>query len=128
MSEEAFKARVVWLVLRGDLEKALEELSAHFGVEKPRVKVGLPKGHSRSLAVYDPKRKAIFFKNNDAMRNPFVVLHEFYHHLRMFAGKHRGTEKHADRFALSFITAYCEVLAGRGIVPRWCASIASRTD
>jgi hypothetical protein len=42
--------------------------------------------------------------------NPFVVLHEFYHHLRCKGvdRMHRGTEGNADRFALDFIKAYQE--------------------
>jgi hypothetical protein len=35
-----------------------------------------------------------------------VILHEFYHHLRMHGRKHLGTEKHADRFARDFIEVY----------------------
>jgi hypothetical protein len=37
------------------------------------------------------------------MRNPFIVLHEFYHVIRFKMGKHRGTEKLADEFALVFL-------------------------
>jgi hypothetical protein len=42
--------------------------------------------------------------------NPFVVLHEFYHHLRCKGvdRMHRGTEGNADRFALKFIREYQE--------------------
>jgi hypothetical protein len=32
-----------------------------------------------------------------------VLIHEFYHHLRNVGGKHRGTERHAKEFALSFL-------------------------
>jgi len=40
--------------------------------------------------------------------NPFVILHEFYHHLRSKSvdGTHKGTERGADKFALDFITEY----------------------
>jgi hypothetical protein len=40
--------------------------------------------------------------------NPFVIIHEFYHHLRSKAvdKMHRGTEKNADKFAIEFIEAY----------------------
>jgi hypothetical protein len=37
---------------------------------------------------------------------PFLIIHEFYCHIRMLGGKHFGTEKHADRFAQVFIDAY----------------------
>jgi hypothetical protein len=41
------------------------------------------------------------------LRNPFVILHEFYHHLRTDLDlKHRGTEKHADAFAREFIQVF----------------------
>jgi hypothetical protein len=40
------------------------------------------------------------------------MLHEFYHHLRYYAGHHRGTEKKADKFALDFIAAYKRVALG----------------
>jgi len=38
--------------------------------------------------------------------DPFIVLHEFYHCIRMFFMEHKGTEKKADRFALDFIKGY----------------------
>jgi hypothetical protein len=44
-------------------------------------------------------------------REPFVVLHEFYHHLRTALDrKHRGTEKYADEFAREFIEAYKSIV------------------
>jgi hypothetical protein len=39
--------------------------------------------------------------------DPFIVLHEFYHHLRIRGGKiHRGTERNAMEFAKGFIKAH----------------------
>jgi hypothetical protein len=40
--------------------------------------------------------------------NPFVVLHEFYHHIRSKGvdRMHRGTEGNADKFAIDYITQY----------------------
>ena len=46
--------------------------------------------------------------------DPFTILHEFYHHLRYFGNDHRGTEKHADRFAIDYIRAYRSKLTGTG--------------
>lgn len=68
------------------------------------------KGRSKGvLAVYSSDRKEILAVSRDYLYDPFVILHEFYHHLRQFAGQHRGTEKNADKFALDFIAAYRRV-------------------
>ena len=61
------------------------------------------------MAVYSPNRKEILAAKREYLYDPFTILHEFYHHLRQFAGEHRGTEKHADRFAVDFIEAYRRV-------------------
>lgn len=55
--------------------------------------------------------------NSDFLGNPFVILHEFYHHLRSKSidRQHKGTEKNADRFAAEFLKAY--QLAGGHINP-----------
>ncbi len=100
------KARIVELILESRLREALAELSEAMGVPEPRFRVGHVKGHSSALAVYVPSRETIFFSSGEAMRDPLVVLHEFYHHARMFAGRHRGTERHADEFAADFVRAY----------------------
>src|SRR5215204_1964634 len=42
--------------------------------------------------------------------NPFVVLHEFYHHIRTKGGIHRGSEKNANMYAKSFIDAYNRII------------------
>jgi hypothetical protein len=44
--------------------------------------------------------------NQEYLDNPFVILHEFYHHLRTHGMEHRGTEKYANRFAEEFIEAF----------------------
>ena len=68
------------------------------------------KGRSKGvLAVYSSDRKEILAVSQEYLYDPFVILHEFYHHLRQFAGRHRGTEKNADKFALDFIAAYKRV-------------------
>ena len=48
--------------------------------------------------------------NSDIFYNPFVILHEFYHHIRTKAGVYRGSEKNADMYAKSFIDYYNRVI------------------
>ena len=106
LSDET-KARVVALILDSDPEQALSLLSEHFHVEEPTIRVGVVKKHSRDVrAVYTPKRKEILAARREYLSDPFTVLHEFYHHLRSFGGEHRGTERHADIFAIDFVRAY----------------------
>jgi hypothetical protein len=79
-------------------------------VERPKLGVGVVKGRSKGvLAVYTANRKEILAAKREYLYDPFTILHEFYHHLRYFAGEHRGTEKYADKFALDFIAAYRRV-------------------
>ncbi len=120
------KAIVVSLILQGRVEEALELVCSAYGKVPPKVKVGRVKGHDKALAVYDAKRETIFVSRGDLLRNPFIILHETYHHIRMFAGRHRGTEKHADRFAQSFLEAYCHVVGSEmGYQPPWCRALGS---
>jgi len=106
--EQRFKALVVWFILNGKVEKALELLGEHYGVEVPKLKVGLPKGRKKKvLGCYVARSRTICVLNSDVFREPFVVLHEFYHHLRTTLDKkHKGTERYADEFAKEFIEAY----------------------
>jgi hypothetical protein len=106
--ESRFKAFVVWLILGGRVEEALGLLGEHYGVSVPRVRVGLPKGRRRGVSgCYVAGSGTIFVLNSDVLREPFVVLHEFYHHLRTSVdARHRGTERYADEFARGFIQAY----------------------
>ena len=106
-----FESLVVWLILNGKTQDAIEMLSKHYQIEIPKIKVGLPKKHkTKACGCYDPKKQTIALLNSDMLLNPFVVLHEFYHHLRCKGvdRMHRGTEGNADRFALDFIKAYQE--------------------
>jgi hypothetical protein len=68
----------------------------------------LPKGRKTNVSgCYTPKDETISLLSSDVMGNPFVILHEFYHHLRTSVDKkHKGTEKNADKFAKEFIEAY----------------------
>jgi len=105
-SDSLFKAKIVQLILAGHVDEALKMLSHHYGVDPPRLKVGMPKGHSGKVGCYIPKTKTIHVINREKIGDPFIILHEFYHHLRTFAGKHKGTEKNADKFAKDFIESY----------------------
>jgi len=103
-----FKPLIVWLILNGQAEKALDLLAKDYKVTTPKLKVGLPKGRkAKALGCYTPKNATIFVLNSDMIVNPFVILHEFYHHLRTSIDKkHKGTEKNADKFAKEFIKTY----------------------
>ncbi len=104
--DDKSRAEIVRLILEGKTEKALSMLATEFEVDKPKIKVKHVKGHSRALAVYSAKDKTIYLADGDFYTNPYVILHEFYHHIRIMLGKHRGTEKHANRFAAAFLSAY----------------------
>ncbi len=104
-----FKAKVVGLILSKDAEKALDLLSQHYRIAKPNLKVGMPKGHSRKLACYVAKKRTIHVSGREALHNPRVILHEFYHHLRNFSDTQRGIEKYAEKFAEDYLQAYVRV-------------------
>jgi hypothetical protein len=109
------KPTVVWLILSGKAEEALSILARNYNVALPKLKVGLPKGHSgTAFGCYTAKNATISVLNSDTIQNPFVILHEFYHHLRTSVDKrHRGTERNADKFACDFIDAYRSAIASR---------------
>ena len=105
--EDEFRALVVATILDRNPELALDLLCEHYRVDRPALAVGVVRGRSRGvLAVYTPSRKEILASSRESLYDPFTILHEFYHHLRYHGMKHRGTEKHADRFAGSYILAY----------------------
>ena len=103
-----FEVLIVSLILNGKIEKALELLAEHYSVSVPKIKVGLPKGRKKkALGCYKAKKGTIFVLNSDTLKEPFIILHEFYHHLRTALDtKHKGTEKYANEFAKDFIQAY----------------------
>jgi hypothetical protein len=109
--DDKAKALIVWLILNGKTEKALELLAKGYKVSVPSFKVGLPKKHKKGvLGCYTAKGKAISVLNSDTLKNPFIIIHEFYHHLRTSVDeKQKGTEKYADEFAKDFIEAYKRV-------------------
>jgi Zn-dependent peptidase ImmA (M78 family) len=113
MAESNFRVLVVWLVLSGRTEEALELLAKEYQVSVPMLKVGLPKGHkTTAYGCYTAKTHTISVLNSDILTNPFVIIHEFYHHLRSknVDRVHRGTEGNADKFAAEFITQYQAVV------------------
>jgi hypothetical protein len=106
-----FKPTIVWLILNKQTEKALELLAKNYNVNTPKLKVGLPKGHHKTAyGVYTNKNETISVLDSEIFGNPFVILHEFYHHLRSKSvdKTHKGTEKNADKFALEYIREYQE--------------------
>ena len=113
MIQDNFKPLIVWLILNGKPEEALILLSKNYKVAVPEIKVGLPKGHKiKAFGCYTAKNQTISVLNSDILVNPFVILHEFYHHIRSKAvdRMHRGTEKNADKFAMAFLEAYRSAL------------------
>ena len=94
------------LILKKESEEALEALSQHYRVGIPDLKVGMPKRSGGKVGCYVSGTKTIHVANSEKLCDPFVILHEFYHHLRMQGGKHRGTERYANRFAEEYIAAY----------------------
>jgi hypothetical protein len=112
-SELEFRAFVVHLILDGKVEQALQLLTKQYRTTLPRIEVGLPRRHGKNVfGCYAAKNQTIYVLNSDIMKQPFVVLHEFYHHLRTSVDKkHRGTEKYANDFAKTFIEAHKSVCA-----------------
>ena len=103
-----FRTSIVQLILNGKAEEALGLLAERYNVNLPRIRVGLPSRHRKNtLGCYTAKNKTITVLNSDTLKEPAVVLHEFYNHLRTsLEKKHKGTEKYAGEFAEEFIEAY----------------------
>ncbi len=115
-NEDEMKATVVALILDSKPEDAIAVLSRWYRVSRPKLGVGVVEGKTKGVAaVYSQNRKEILAARREYLYDPFVMIHEFYHHLRSVSGRHRGTEKQADRFALDFISAYRRLAKGSGI-------------
>lgn len=109
--DDIIKAKVVYLILNKKTEEALQNLSKFYKVAPPEITVGTIKGKRKTVyAVYVQRENKIYCINSDIFYNPFVVLHEFYHHIRTKGGIHRGSEKYADKYAKSFIDAYIKII------------------
>jgi hypothetical protein len=105
--DSMMQARIVHMILGKRTEEALQALSSFYHIAPPQIEVGTVKGKRRTAyAVYVTKEKKIYAMNSDIFSNPFVILHEFYHHLRSRSGVHRGTERHANLYAKGFIDSY----------------------
>ena len=109
-ADEQIRARAVWLILNSQPEEAIESLCNYYSVDVPELRVGLPKKHSKVAGCYVLHKKTIYVKDRETLYNPFVILHEFYHHLRSISGSHRGTDKLADSFAIDSIRAYNQII------------------
>jgi len=101
-----FRAKVVYLILSKDTEEALEILSSHYRVVKPKLKVGMPKRYSKNPACYVAKNRTIHVSRREILWNPHFILHEFYHHLRRETDAQGGIEKYADKFTANYLQAY----------------------
>jgi hypothetical protein len=109
---EMMQAKIVHMILSKRTEQALQALSNFYHVKPPEIAVGTVKGKRRTVyAVYVPKERKIYAMNSNVFYNPFVILHEFYHHLRTQGGPHRGTERHANLYAKGFIDSYRSAVA-----------------
>ena len=109
--DDITKAKIVHMILNRNTEDALQKLSKFYNVTPPEIVVGTIKGKRRTVyAVYVQKERRIYVINSDVFYNPFIVLHEFYHHIRTRAGVHRGSEKHANMYAKSFIDSYKKIV------------------
>jgi len=109
MDDIEFQAKVVRLIaVDRKPEQALDALCVHYRVERPNLRIGLPKGERRALGCYVHRDRTIYMSSEEYMFDPYVLIHEFYHHLRYVSGKHRGTERHARDFALSFLKGALE--------------------
>jgi hypothetical protein len=101
------QALIVKLILNKRTERSLQLLSNFYKIQPPEIVVGTIKGKRKTVhAVYVHSKRCIYATNSDIFYNPFVILHEFYHHLRYRGMEHRGSEKSADKFALHFIDSY----------------------
>jgi len=109
-NEKFFKAKIVHLILSRSPEEALRLLSQHYGTVTPNLKVGMPKGHKKNPGCYVAGKKTIYVSGREGLYDPFLILHEFYHHLRITDGKHKGTERHADKFARKYIEAHRKMI------------------
>jgi hypothetical protein len=108
--DQMMQARIVHMILTRRTEDALHALSSFYHLDPPEIAVGTVKGKRRTAyAVYVQKEKKIYAMDSAIFYNPFVILHEFYHHLRSKDGSHRGTERHANAFAQGFIESYIAV-------------------
>jgi hypothetical protein len=104
--DDLTKTKIVYMILNKKTEEALQHLSKFYNMSPPEIVVGTVKGKRKT--VY-----AVYAINSDVFYNPFIVLHEFYHHIRTKGGIHRGSEKNANMYAKSFIDVYNRIIKQR---------------
>jgi len=109
--DDITKANVVNMILNKKTEEALKNLSQFYKVIPPEITVGTIKGKRKTVyAVYVQRESKIYCINSDVFYNPFIILHEFYHHIRTKGGIHKGSEKYANTYAKSFIESYKKII------------------
>ena len=92
--DDITKAKVVNMILNKKTEEALKNLSQFYKVIPPEITVGTIKGKRKTVyAVYVQRESKIYCINSDVFYNPFIIIHEFYHHIRTKGGIHKGSEK-----------------------------------
>ena len=105
--DDLTKTKTVYMILNKRTEEALQNLSKFYNTTPPEIVVGTVKGKRKTVyAVYIQRESKIYAMNSDVFYNPFIILHEFYHHIRTKGGIHRGSEKNANKYAKSFLEAY----------------------
>ena len=98
------------MILDKKTEEALQNLRRFYKVTPPGITVGTIKGKRKTVyAAYVQRESKIYCINSEVFYNPFIVLHEFYHHIRTRSGIHRGSEKYANMYAKSFIDSYKKI-------------------
>ena len=103
--EETLRKIIVRNIIDGDIDTALELLSKEYNVTTPKYRIGTVKGHRGAAGCYIERKKTIVFANSEILRNPLVVLHEFYHHMiSSVTLKGGGTDKNAERFVRRFLS------------------------
>ncbi len=60
--------------------------------------------------MFKERERKIYCSNSGIFYNPFIVLHEFYHHIRTTGGIHKGSEKYANRYAKGFTDSYNKII------------------
>ena len=102
-----FRAEIVRLIVDGRAEHAISVLSKYYEVGEPQLRVGTVKRHRKVAACYVEKEKRIYVSKSELLTEPFVILHEFYHHLRASQlPRNTQIKSRADLFALSFIEEF----------------------
>jgi hypothetical protein len=111
LPDELAQAKIVYMIINRKPEEALNKLSEFYHVQPPKFAVGTVKGKRKTVfAVYVYKERKIYAINSDIFYNPFILLHEFYHHIRWRSREHRGSEKHANKYAQEFINSYIKIV------------------